>query len=375
MHFARLTGWLRAVHTPAYLAAKGTYLGPFSVFATFIAALFVISNVAWDYAIDPANMGGVVWIRLLEAASVFLLAAVMRANPTGLPARVGLFVVPVFVQVTFIEILRQLDGGASYGIGAFLYFFIFVPFMAQAQSLRFNVVLLGCIALLPNLLIGFGYGTHLDLGIYNAYMLMAYGPVVLILTLIEYLVYQAHKEHGTLKRDAETDALTNLPNRRCFLRVGKEMMERATMARESVSVVFIDVDHFKSINDQHGHLRGDHILQQIADRIERCTRVEDLVCRFGGEEFVAVMPCANVDTARRVARRICEQVAERPFHGSDETATPIYVTVSIGLASAAPDQGSFSLQGLTRRADDAAYAAKSAGRNRVETHKDTLSGS
>lgn len=356
--------WLRTVHGADYLATKGRYLGPFSVVATFIAALFVLSNVAWDYAIDPANAGDVVGIRLLEALSVLLLALVMRVRPTGRPARAGLVLVATFVMLSFIEILRQLDGGTSYGIGAFLYFFIFVPFMGQAQSLRFNVLLLGFLALLPNLLALAGHATHLNLGIYNAYVWMVYGPVALILTLIEHLVFRTYRERLSLRQDAETDPLTRALNRRGLRRLGESVLQRMAAGGRALGVLFIDVDHFKAVNDRFGHDRGDRALRELSARIEQCIRLEDVLARFGGEEFVVLLPGADTRRAQVIAERICAAVAERPFTGTG--AEPIDVTVSIGLATCPAGESTNALETLIDQADQAAYRAKQGGRNRVE---------
>ncbi|MCK8515351.1 GGDEF domain-containing protein [Methylonatrum kenyense] len=359
--------WLGTIHGADYLAAKGRFLGPFSVVATFIAALFVFSNLAWDYAVDPEHAGDVVGMRLVQALAVLLLALVIRHRPTGPVARIGMVLVAAFVQISFIEILRQLDGGASYGIGAFLYFFIFVPFIGQAQSLRFNVLLLGFLALLPNLLVLAGYGTHLDMRIYNAYVWMAYGPVALILTLIEHLVLRTYREGLNLRQDAETDPLTRALNRRGLRRLGESVLQRAAAGGRRLGVLFIDADHFKAINDRFGHHCGDRVLRELSARIEQCIRMEDVLARFGGEEFVVLLPGVDAARAQVIAERICGAVAERPFTGDGNDDTdPVDITVSIGLATSTTGEAADTLEALIDQADQAAYKAKLGGRNRVE---------
>jgi two-component system cell cycle response regulator len=124
----------------------------------------------------------------------------------------------------------------------------------------------------------------------------------------------------------------------------------------------IDVDHFKSINDVHGHAAGDEVLCEVAQRIGRNIRGIDLAARYGGEEFVVVMPDTPLDVALGVAERLCEKMAEQPIAASG-AAAPIPVTVSIGVAQS--EGPTDTPRALLQRADAALYVAKNSGRNRV----------
>lgn len=361
--------WLRSAHAPEYLAAKATYLGEFSVLATLVTALFVASTWVWDTAIDPSATNRVFWLRVLETLGVLALAPLMRANPVGSATRLGLFIVPAFVQVTFIEVLSRLDGGLTYGMGGFIYFFIFVPFMAQAQSLRFNALLLAYIAALPNALVVVRLTEPLNLSVYNAYVWMAYGPVVLMLALVEYLIYQVHKQHHQLKHHADTDGLTGLTNRRTFLERGEGLMANARTLGRPVSILFADVDHFKSLNDRYGHAAGDGVLVEVARRMGACVRSTDLIARFGGEEFVIILPDLDGARAAQVGEAVCRHIASDPIEvTANQQPQGVYVTLSVGSATAEPNELT-TLHELIRRADNAAYHAKATGRNSAAAYE------
>ncbi|WP_435101418.1 diguanylate cyclase [Arhodomonas sp. AD133] len=360
-----LYAWLRAVHSTEHRAAKAVDFGRFSVFASVITAVFVANTWLWDYAIDPVHMGDAFGLRMLQTVSVMALAVVMWRAPAGLAARIGLLVVPAFVQLTFIEVLARLDDGSRYGVGGFLYFFIFVPFMAQAQSLRFNALLLALLALLPNLWWLAGVGAHLDLSVYNAYMWMAFPPVVTILAGVEYLVDQLYRHRAHLARSADTDALTGLRNRRSFLMTSRRLLSRARRDGVPVSVLFVDADHFKAINDRYGHSFGDQVLRILAHRIASMSRHSDLVARYGGEEFVLLLPDTDAEMAERVAERIRRHVSAGPIETPGAAGASVAVTVSVGIATASPDGHRVTLDDLVEAADGALYSAKGSGRNRT----------
>ena len=170
--------------------------------------------------------------------------------------------------------------------------------------------------------------------------------------------------HQEAQRLSITDGLTSLWNYRFMnMRLAQEV-ERAIRFQRSLSVLVIDIDHFKQINDRFGHQRGDAILAEIANRIVSETRAQvDTVARYGGEEFVLILPETPLEGAGVVAEKVRSRVADTPFGGGDEE--PISVTVSIGIACF-PQHGA-KPQTLVRAADQALYEAKGRGRNAVVT--------
>ena len=160
---------------------------------------------------------------------------------------------------------------------------------------------------------------------------------------------------------AVTDGLTGLHNRR-YLDVHFDALFKDAVRRSTdVAVLVLDIDHFKLVNDRHGHDAGDAVLREFATRINTLTRGVDLVARFGGEEIVVVVPDASLQDARMVAERIRERIGGIPFEiGANQGLS---VTVSIGVAAREP--GDRTPAELMKRADVALYQAKNGGRNRV----------
>lgn len=166
------------------------------------------------------------------------------------------------------------------------------------------------------------------------------------------------------------DELTGLFNRRYLFAHLDELLARRRDGGQDLAVLVLDIDHFKTVNDRHGHLGGDEVLRELADRMLRQVRSVDLVARFGGEEFVVVMPETSLAGAAIVAERLRAAIAEEAF--SLASGTPVPVTISIGVAAAM--DGDTGVDGLLKRADDALYAAKNGGRDRVSLAPETPPG-
>ncbi len=161
---------------------------------------------------------------------------------------------------------------------------------------------------------------------------------------------------------AITDQLTGLYNRRFLHGQLGPLVQRAQCGGDTVSVMTIDIDHFKHLNDSFGHDVGDAVLREFAVRLASNVRPSDFACRMGGEEFVVIMPRTGGDIACLAAERLRRQICASPF-SAPGVQHPIDVTVSIGVAClAGPDD---AVDALLKRADEALYEAKRAGRNRV----------
>ena len=161
---------------------------------------------------------------------------------------------------------------------------------------------------------------------------------------------------------AVTDQLTGLHNRRYMIGQLEALVQRAQRGGAPVAALLIDIDHFKKINDSFGHDVGDEVLREFAVRLATNVRAIDLPCRYGGEEFVIIMPDTSATDAGRIAERIRRYISGSPFRvaGGSELLT---VTISIGVA-ATLGEGDHA-EALLKRADEAVYEAKAAGRNRV----------
>jgi two-component system cell cycle response regulator len=168
---------------------------------------------------------------------------------------------------------------------------------------------------------------------------------------------------------ALTDELTGLYNRRYLYAHLDQLLDRANRDGTRPAVLLFDVDHFKRVNDSHGHAAGDDVLRQISARAINSVRSSDLVARLGGEEFVVVMPATDLAIAAAVAERLRAAIARQPFVVR-ATAVTLPLTVSVGVTTAAA--GGEARDRILERADDALYEAKAGGRDRVVTRPTIL---
>lgn len=190
---------------------------------------------------------------------------------------------------------------------------------------------------------------------------------VIARNLLKILASRVRKEHDvisksfklqrTFERESRVDSLTGLYNRRWL----DEALERWTHRNKMMSLMLLDIDHFKRYNDTQGHLAGDSVLNSVANTIVGQLRPSDLAARFGGEEFVALLPDANKDEACDIARRVCNAIREQDVMYNNGKQLP-GVTISIGVAELQDGQDKHA---LLAAADAALYRAKNSGRDRV----------
>ena len=174
-------------------------------------------------------------------------------------------------------------------------------------------------------------------------------------------ISERREAHESLRHAMSCDELTGLSNRRAFLEAAELEMLRWRRAPRPLSLLMIDADHFKQINDRHGHAAGDAVLRHLAAGLASTLREIDVVARMGGEEFVALLPGTGLDGAENVALRISRNVAAQPALVDGQ---PIPYTVSVGVATMEPELA--DILTLLQRADAAMYLAKRNGRNRAE---------
>ncbi|HEX6559143.1 MAG TPA: diguanylate cyclase [Longimicrobiales bacterium] len=179
---------------------------------------------------------------------------------------------------------------------------------------------------------------------------------------IKKLQDEIERQNRELERLSISDGLTGLFNHRHIHALLNEEFERVGRTGERLTVAMFDLDRFKSVNDTYGHQAGDRVLEQLADILRESAREIDRLGRYGGEEFMVLLPDTSIDDAEVFVERVRREVARRPFNiGSDE---PLRMTTSAGIATY-PHEIINSPEMLVRRADEALYAAKSTGRNRV----------
>lgn len=163
------------------------------------------------------------------------------------------------------------------------------------------------------------------------------------------------------ERQAVTDTLTGLYNRRAFFDTAEKEVVRARRYQRPLSLILFDIDHFKAVNDTYGHLIGDQVLRVLSSRVKKAVRSTDFVCRYGGEEFLVLMPECDRDEALAMAERLRQIASEMTVVTAGGSLS---LTISLGVASLSSD-GDESVEALINRADRAMYEAKAAGRNAV----------
>jgi diguanylate cyclase (GGDEF)-like protein len=204
-------------------------------------------------------------------------------------------------------------------------------------------------------------GSFLAPSALQAFTLMGTYTVVLV-SSVAFLLMQKERADHDAQQLASLDPLTGAFNRRTFVELAEKQLSRARRLDAPLTLVLLDLDHFKEINDTHGHLVGDRVLQRFADLVRSQLRKEDILVRYGGEEFCLLLPDVPGPGGVALAGRIRKAVATEDSFVIDGVQIPM--TVSAGVA-ARIDEGAEGLEELIARADEALYIAKNRGRNRV----------
>ena len=188
---------------------------------------------------------------------------------------------------------------------------------------------------------------------------------------LEALAKQVHALNSQLKQahtESVTDSLTGIYNRKAFDRQIDACVEKNVVSNYPFSVLMMDIDNFKNINDMHGHQTGDRVIMAIVNKCRQSIRGEDFFARYGGEEFVIILPGASLRNAVKKANHICKSVASTWYRlDDDQDGQTLHVTLSIGVSC---HQKADTTASVIQRADKALYAAKHAGKNRVCFDKD-----
>lgn len=179
------------------------------------------------------------------------------------------------------------------------------------------------------------------------------------------LLADIEESHNQLKLLASQDHMTKLYNRRYFSEISTTILDLAIRHQKKLSIVMIDIDKFKTINDTYGHHIGDSVIISLANTLKQLSRKSDIVCRFGGEEFVILLPETDANGAISIAQKIRQAVEENAV--SIENDQLLNFTISAGVSELDP-KNEKHIQRVIQRADEALYEAKESGRNRVCKH-------
>lgn len=259
--------------------------------------------------------------------------------------------------------MARVPHGYALFLWVLLYPCLFTPILSIPFTLKENAIGLTIFFLVPAALRAGGLAPGFPLVQYYAMV----APAFSVMAYFKFLVNQVIKENEAYRTQIEAiahrDGLTGAYNRRFFMDEALRMLKQAQRSSQAASLMMFDIDHFKKVNDTHGHSVGDLAIQAAARIMQETLRETDLVARFGGEEFVAFLPDTDLAAARVAAERVRAAIQGAAIPMAD-SGQPLRFTASLGvtLATGASD----SLAALLERADKALYVAKGSGRNRVE---------
>lgn len=333
----------------------------FAAITLAILAVYLTLLWGWDYFTDPIGARVTFYMRLAYLLILPSAIGIWIGTPSRRFLKVAIPLTMLLAEVLFVGILHQLDNGMNVGLGGFMYVMVILILVTQMLSLRFAIVCTLSAAALPQLMAAAGLAPLLPVASYGRLIWPATGLIILIQVAIAFHYLQRYELEQRLKLLSDTDELTGVRNRRYFMPLLEREVERAKRFGQDLSLLMLDIDRFKRINDAHGHPTGDLVIRRLADLCRDAVREIDVIARVGGEEFCVLLPGATVAHAVEVAERIRAMVETTDVE--NPRAVPLGFTVSIGVASLnAGDATGYDLFG---RADTALYAAKAAGRNCV----------
>lgn len=275
----------------------------------------------------------------------------------------SVFFTTLFANHCYFEVTTILNNGIALGPQGYMFFQIAVLLVSQSSS--FPMIISGhiLIALYPHLL-GLLFPetsfVHID------YAIMIW-PAAAACMIAQYYIYIQYEQNWRLRKKLEEmashDSLTGLFNRRAFLERANDYMTLIKRHRRlPVSVLMIDADFFKRINDTYGHDTGDQVLRELSATIKNNSRTTDLQCRWGGEEFLIMLPDTDISGALLYSERMMQSI--RAIRIDTLKKGIVSFTVSIGIAGLTDTNE--DINSLISRADDALYSAKSQGRDRIQ---------
>lgn len=322
-------------------------------------AIILLGFGLWDAFVDPAHWRSAFTIRVIGAVIVAATGAFQNlpGQARWLPFMVKVRLVTGVVASALAA--ATLDRGYGFGVAGLVVIILTGPYAAtdSRDLLKTNLMVL---AALVGLLIVVPLAPFDRIGT-AVFALLAMAVSTLLGRVLEASHRRAFALDLELHRDARTDALTGLANRRGMQERGRVELKRAKRSGAPVSVLLGDLDHFKSVNDRYGHEAGDVALAQTASVLRGALRESDALGRWGGEEFIAVLPATGAAGAMEVAERMRAGIATMKFAGLQEGTT-----ISLGVATlSAVDDPATAWDALVKQADRFLYEAKHQGRNRV----------
>ncbi len=343
-----------------FLNKKMDHYRTLSAIICFLLALQGAFSWIWDYYIDPIGAQSTIGLR----SCFFLFIIVSFAFKYIKNRRVlELFclISGLLAQLLFIEIMNQLQNGMIYILALFVFILFFPLFLFQGFSLSANLACTFFFTVFPQIIALLGFAPKFSQPQYIILMWPAGGAMMVMLYFSAQNYRLRYESQLALKEASYTDYLTGVSNRRHFMRRLKQEIIRGHRYKHPVCLMLLDIDHFKQVNDVHGHPTGDLVIRAIADLCRQSSREIDVVARIGGEEFAILLIEARLQDAVIAAERLRSLVESLPIKSIG--GIDLSLTVSIGVAE--QPQENESEEKLIELADAALYQAKALGRNNV----------
>ena len=326
----------------------------------WLVAVLVMAFSAWDYFVDPVGWRDALWVR--GAGAVVILATGLVQLASKRVDRAPLLSKTRFTAgvLAVAGALALLDRGYLVGIAGLIAILLSGPYIAIDRR---DLLLMNAIPIVGTGLIMAVAGVDAFSAI-NAwvFILLAFAVSLMLGRVFEASNRRAFALEQQLSREARTDSLTGLRNRRALEEAAAAELKRAARVASPLAVIIGDVDHFKRINDRHGHDAGDRVIKAVAAHLMAVARESDVLGRWGGEEFLAILPESDEEAAVALAERmrVALETSKMPLPDGEQ------VTISLGVAALeAGKADAWGWDRLVQRADRALYKAKKAGRNRV----------
>ena len=312
-------------------------LKPMTTLSGAVLGVLVLICLPW---FEPVSL-----VPIFAAGAAFPIAAWLLGRTRRLEVLVYAWLITqALVALAILLNHRQHSGDLALMI---------LPMIGAAGGFVSRVVWV-CAGYTALLMIGLGLGINGQVVLDDPPTLIVPVGLLLAVTIIATAVRRSSMDHRTA---AVIDPLTGMLNRSALVSRCYELTHQAAFTGQPVALLAIDIDHFKQVNDEHGHAVGDEVLRDFAYRLRKDLGAFGLAYRLGGEEFLVLLPGADADKGHELAERLRVAIAEEPLAG-------VCVTASVGVAASEPGTA-FDFQKLFGSADAALYEAKRAGRNRV----------